>query len=256
MFIVWGKKYVYRNLGYVADFCSVCRDAKGFLLRRVGLANHVYYLTVGEGELAGHDRICETCKTTFNADAQKYAGVSKKAGSLAELQEQTYPNLQKDMAERMALEEKIRNNPASLTEDERNNVIRAPFALLSPKVETRFASTHIDKETGIAIACALGLLIMGPGIFTAISNELTDIGFLSCTVVGIGLIIWQASMSGRRYMRREIIPALATTLRPLKPTEAELKTILGELRQFKHKMGKKLRLDDLQAELENPAIPG
>ena len=29
MFIVWGKKYVYRKLGYVADFCSQISQRSG-----------------------------------------------------------------------------------------------------------------------------------------------------------------------------------------------------------------------------------
>ena len=32
MFVVWGKKHVYRKLGYVADFCEICRGPKAFLM--------------------------------------------------------------------------------------------------------------------------------------------------------------------------------------------------------------------------------
>src|SRR5258706_9118781 len=44
MFIIWGKKRVTKSLGYVADFCPLCRDVRTFELVRVGLAGHIYYL--------------------------------------------------------------------------------------------------------------------------------------------------------------------------------------------------------------------
>lgn len=41
--IVWGKKFVYRKLGYVVDFCRLCREVRTFELKRVGLAGQIYF---------------------------------------------------------------------------------------------------------------------------------------------------------------------------------------------------------------------
>jgi len=78
-FIVWGKKRVTRNLGYVADFCPLCREPKPFLLQRIGMAGHVYYISAGEGELVGFHRTCQTCKTAFTADPHKIGSKLKPA---------------------------------------------------------------------------------------------------------------------------------------------------------------------------------
>jgi len=47
MFIVWGKKIVYRKLGFVADFCPICRGPRAFELKRVGSASH---LVIADGD--------------------------------------------------------------------------------------------------------------------------------------------------------------------------------------------------------------
>src|SRR6185436_5117204 len=42
MFIVWGKTIKRRKQGFVADYCSVCRDLRTFQVKRIGSASHVY----------------------------------------------------------------------------------------------------------------------------------------------------------------------------------------------------------------------
>jgi hypothetical protein len=255
MFIVWGKKHVYRKLGYVADFCPICRDTKGFLMRRVGLAGHLYYISVGEGDLVGHERTCETCKTSFHADIGLYAAVSKKAASFNQLQQETYPNLPVVNAARLALEEKVRNTPALLTAAERQGLILAPFTLLSPKVEKQYAETNIDKETGFAIVGMLALLAIGPAIAGEVFPDSTDAAVLTCLAVGVMFVGWQVATSGRRFMRRKIIPVLAQALHPLNPTEAEMRSVLEDMKRLKHRMGVKLKLADLMAQLQSLSTP-
>jgi hypothetical protein len=53
-------------------------------------------------------------------------------------------------------------------------------------------------------------------------------------------------------MVRQVVPVLATAIRPLRPSESELKSVLAELTQLKHKIGTKLKLADLQARLNQP----
>ena len=49
MLFIWGKKRVERNIGKVADFCPICREVRMFQLIRVGVADHIYYVSFGEG---------------------------------------------------------------------------------------------------------------------------------------------------------------------------------------------------------------
>ncbi|MBS1198858.1 MAG: hypothetical protein H6R18_2643 [Proteobacteria bacterium] len=253
MIIIWGKKHVYRKAGFVADFCPICRNIKGFLLRRIGLAGHLYYISVSDGVLIGHERTCTDCKTTFRADASKYAAISKKSASLDDLRQQTFPNLTTMLSERLALENKVRNSRAFLTPAERKALIEEPFALLSPKVEKKFAAINLDKETSFSILGAFLLLTIGSAMVRTIAPNHVEESLLAFLVLGIIFVGWQFAISGRRFMRTKIIPVLAKALHPLRPTEIEITLVLSELRLLKHKIGFKLKPADLMSHLQNLA---
>lgn len=253
MFIVWGRKLVYRKLGHVADFCPICRCARPFQLMRVGSAGHIYYVTAGEGQLVGFERTCQKCATTLPADPDLYATVLKKPVPLTELARQTFPNLAVVLRDRLALESRIRHDLSSLSRDDRRALIKSPFTLLSPKVEKRFASTHLDKEIGLAFAAAIGLIAFGPGLVHKLLPELpTDLTVLAFIGASVLLVLWQLATAGRRFMQRQIIPVLSRSLQPLRPTKEELAAVLAELKTLGHKIGKKLKPADL---LPTPARP-
>jgi hypothetical protein len=69
--------------------------------------------------------------------------------------------------------------------------------------------------------------------------------------IGATLIVWQFVESGSRYMRLEIIPALAKALGPLRPTPDEIERVLGELQQTKQKIGRKLKVSRLLESLSS-----
>jgi SepF-like predicted cell division protein (DUF552 family) len=56
-------------------------------------------------------------------------------------------------------------------------------------------------------------------------------------------------------MRRQIVPVLASSLKPLRPTEKELQSVLAELKQVRNKMGAKLVLSDLQEHMAQSVQP-
>ena len=250
MFIVWGKKYVYRKVGHVADFCPICRRARCFELKRVGLAGHVYYITAGQGELVGYERTCASCAIAFDANPNQYASHARRPSALAALQRETFPDFEQVRAERLALEAQIRHDPASLSAKERYLLIRSPFLLLSPKVEKRFASTHMDKEVGFALVGAVLLMMLASVLAHAVAPDAEPLVVLGSAVAGVVLIIWQIAMAGRRYMRRQIIPVLAGTLQPLRPAHDEIERAMAELKQLSHKIGSKFKPAELLAHMQ------
>jgi hypothetical protein len=253
VFIIWGRKTVYRTLGYVADFCPICRDVKPFELKRVGSAGHVYYLSLGEGNLIGYERACQTCDTPLQVEPTVYASISAQIVPLPELTQLTLPNAEQIIGERLAVERMIQQDPFSLSAADRRTLIRSPFLLLSPRVERRLSKTRIDKEIGLALIGAILLLSLGTTIFSTVTAGAYDgIGVIFFVLLSIFLIAWQASTAGRRFMEREIIPLLVTCLSPLKPTETELNAVLSEIGQLKHKMAKNLKLADLKGCLDSP----
>jgi hypothetical protein len=249
MFIVWGRKLVYRKAGFVADFCPLCRSVQTFVLQRVGSAGHVYYVTVGEGDLVGYERTCQTCGTSLAANHRTYASIAKKAVPLADLRRETFPNLDEAHKDRLELEDKVRRSPSFLSPDERRELIRSPFMLLAPKVEQRLASTHLDKEIGFSFLGAFLIGSIGPALAHAVAPDFEGESFLFFWAVGIGVIIWQFMMSGHRVVKRQVVPVLARALAPLKPSETELQAVLAELKQHKTKLGSKLKVADLQTQL-------
>jgi hypothetical protein len=250
MFIVWGKKPVYRRLGYVAHFCPICRGPKPFEIRRVGSAGHLYYVSFGSGELVGYERTCQECGTALQAEPADHAAIAQRLAPLPELIRATFPQLEQVFAARLALEEQVRFNPAALSADDRQALIRGPFLLMSAKVDQRFARTHMDIGIGLAIAGAIALTLFGPGLVQLIAPS-TDGGnlALSCLAVGLAAIVWQAVASRPRFVRRAVLPVLARALRPLKPTQHELEAIVAELGQLKHKMARRIDVAEVLAQL-------
>ncbi|WP_028102805.1 hypothetical protein [Pseudoduganella violaceinigra] len=245
MFIVWGRKITRRPAGFVADYCGICREPKRFRLSRLGSVGHVYYISVGEGKLVGYERTCMSCGTFSPAAVSDYRKIAKTALPLETLKQETCPGLDAAMAERRALDERVKTAPHLLSPNERLGLIRSPFNLLSPKVEKRFASTNLDGGVVGAIAGAIGLMIVCPAVGAAISTEGAGPAMVIGMGLGLALIIWQFIAAGQRFMRKEILPPLAKALAPLKPSEAEIEQALRDFRKAGHKIGGKLKAAEI-----------
>jgi hypothetical protein len=50
-------------------------------------------------------------------------------------------------------------------------------------------------------------------------------------------------------MRRQIVPALARSLRPLQPTQEEIEAVLGEIKQGTHKIARRLDPAELMEQI-------
>ncbi len=123
--------------------------------------------------------------------------------------------------------------------------------MLSPKVEKRFASMHIDLGVGLSMLGAIALLFLGPVVMRVLDTDNVITAFLILFGAGLALIASQIMLSGRRYMQREIIPLLAKNLVPLQPAEAELKQVVSELKRLRHKIGAKTNIATLMAAMNS-----
>jgi len=142
--IIWGTKAVYRHLGYVADFCPICVGAKPFALERIGMAGHLYYITAGEGDLAGYQLNCVDCNVLLHGEPDRYAAFAKRREPLPALIKETFPKLVEFHKNRLLLENQVRTALSSVPEDTRRSLMMEPFQLLSPKVVKYFAQTHFE----------------------------------------------------------------------------------------------------------------
>lgn len=250
MVVISGRKNVYRKLGYVADFCPICRTAQAFLLRRIGRASHLYFISVGKGELAGYERLCQACATPFPTEAKKYKQIATTCAPLPELRASTFPDLEAAWQERLALEARIRNAPLLLSAEDRRELILAPFLLLAPKVERCYSSAVMDRAAALGTLAALALTIAGWTLTPRLFPDTQLPTGMAFFFLGLALFTWQMLAAKARLMRREVLPALARALRPLVPGERELQAAFATVRSAGHKMGGKLRLPELLALLK------
>jgi hypothetical protein len=252
MFIVWGKTIKRKKLGFVADYCAVCRDLRTFQVSRVGSASHVYYISFGQGDLVGYERTCGVCSTPVEADTTRYPDMSRTSRPATDLISETFPNYYSVYREAIERDRKLRDTPSLLTPQERQARMREPFMLIAPIAQQKLSSTRIDWRVLVAIfSFPLVFMIVAAvaKLFTAADEEPSEVFIL----VGIGLwlayVIYEVYMSSRRYLLKHAVPPLATSLMALKPSEAEVAAIVDEFKRAKLKLGK-LRAQDLLDRME------
>jgi hypothetical protein len=249
MFIVWGKTIKRQKLGFVADYCAVCRDLRAFQVKRIGSASHVYYISFGEGDLVGYERICQSCNTVFEAVPDTYSGMSKESRAGTELIGETFPNYYTVYRELIERERKVRDTPSLLTPAERRTRMREPFGVVAQVVQQKLASTQVDGRVWMAVAAffplmwglgAIGRIFINPDDENGIARWM-----LGCAALCVGLVVSQLFTSGRRHVLKSAVPPLVQALAPLRPTEDEIGDILVELKQHKLKLGSKLLASDV-----------
>ena len=246
MFIVWGTRRTERSLGYVADFCSVCRDTRAFQLMRIGLASHLYFISFGAGRFVKHLMRCQECGVDCDTEATRYVNIEKhRPTNLPALVQTTFPNLQTTYAAQIALQAQIEKAPHALAPADRQRLLIEPFEFLHREVEVRFENgTAMDKTAGIAFfTTLLGTIgIVAGAIY--LQGTLTDGALMASVAVfcigGIYTFV-QIGLAPGRFLRSRIIPKLARSLDPLRPDESELTKCLSKCREIGWKIGRKIK---------------
>jgi hypothetical protein len=252
MIFIWGKKAVRHSIGYVADFCPVCRDLRRFEVKRIGMASHIYYIPLGEGALLGHVRTCAECGIDLNARPEVYKQVARARDGAAELAAQTRPDWQQVHAERLGLERHIATSADKLPADLRKWLIREPFELLAPLVEQRFGRSQFEWRTAAAVVVLLVLIVIAAELSNAYPTQF-EWFYGPAFVIGIGGIVWQLMGVKKRYLESKIYPVIARSLRPIRPTMAELEAAAREIRAGGHKLGKLMDISALAREMKPAA---
>ena len=253
--IVWGKKLVYRKLGYVVDFCRLCREVRTFELQRVGLAGHIYFISLAQGVLVEHRRRCSTCGTDFVATPEIYARASTHDGPLRELLKLTFPDLASYHAERLALEKAIRDPFAKISQENRQALLREPFKLLAHMAEERFQGSQIDAES---IAFFLAALLVGGAVGAGLVSVLPKyaIEIWMSVLFSAAIATWILSVwSRRRFIRKRILPPLLSALHPLKPTREEITAVLKDVKGLGLSIGSQVKAESVMIGLKAYVAP-
>ena len=245
MFIVWGKTIKRQKLGFVADFCAVCRDLRTFQVKRIGSASHVYYISFGQGDLVGYERTCEVCSTPVDAVPDTYIGMAETCRPASELISETFPNYYTVYRELLERERKVRDTPSLLTPEERRARMREPFMVIAPLAQQKLASIQVDWRVGLAVLSFVPIF----WVIGLVEDQPSLNWIFAGLALWAGLVFSEIFRSSRRYLLKNAAPQLASSLAPLKPSESELDRILQELKQHKLKLGK-LRPSDLLERIE------
>lgn len=130
--IVWGTKIKRKPLGWVADWCPICRRVQPHRLVRVGAAGHLYYLSIGKGKLVGHEVECAECHVVLDADREAFDAVAPEPGEDVErLERETYTRLRDHYDEAISRAARA----ASFTPDERQQEIEFVLQVLNAQIE-------------------------------------------------------------------------------------------------------------------------
>lgn len=250
MFVLWGTKRVEIGIGFVAEYCPICRTFTPFKVFRVGLAKHLYYIfTFGEGELVGHIAKCQCCDNAMNVNATGYVEIAKwYDGQLEGLIQKTFPNIREVYAERLELEKRIQQQIQEGNVGNREELLLEPFQHLANQVEARYAnSTQFDRESGIGcvVTFILIIIVFATTLYIWHSDERAMNAGWTVFWVGVIYTFIQTQLGPGRYIRRKIVPNLAHALAPLKPTKQELSLCLAKLANAGFKIGKKVSIDML-----------
>jgi len=164
----------------------------------------------------------------------------------------TFPNIRQYYSERLSLEEQLAKRPTGMEATTRASLIKEPFHLLAPIVEKRFSATHIDRYVGITLLLTVvGAIVVANVFKMVLPSAMPHEGTAILIALGIGLVATgvQGYKSAGRYLKREVYPKIARSLRPLRPSQSELEAVFAELKRMDFKLAKKAKLKALLEEL-------
>lgn len=265
MFVFWGTTKTKKKLGYVADFCPVCRIVTPLQVTRIGVGEHLYGVSLGKGKLVGHEGVCLICQTRLGIDATTYDFIATTAGEgIDSLLYRTFPKLKEVRAARLALERQVVEG--TLAPADRQMLLMEPFHLFSDLAESHFTgNVQVGGRGGwgcLGTFVTAFLVFMIGNAFVmypeARSTLSAVVGYILLTggLVSVVLMIFEPG----RIFRCKMLPSLAKALRPLKPTQDEIADALARFKRSGYKLGKKLKPEVLwneiqggQVEQHNPA---
>lgn len=137
-FVFWGKKTTVTQLGYVADYCRICRGIHTFRMDRIGVASHLYGIALDSGEYLGTTQTCLSCNIPIGATLDRFRSILKNYPSeIGELIRETHPGACEEFADQLAIDEQIESDPHRMPTELRNTLIREVFQM---------AGAHFEKE--------------------------------------------------------------------------------------------------------------
>lgn len=221
------------------------------------MASHIYYVSMGEGELAGFKIKCDICGVDLRVEPTRYLATRKdkrSTNSIEELVQETFPRLREVYANRLELETRLKLSRSALTPEEHRELLIESFALFNPMVEARAAnSTEMDKRSGLG--CLGTILIAGAVFFGSIAfrgptQDRMLIAALILFGAGTAYTLFQMHLGPRRFFRTKILPSLVKSITTLEPTREEIEACIQRCKTLGMQVGKLAKTDEIWALME------
>lgn len=131
--IVWGKRKREKRLGFVADYCPICRKIDSFEVYEQRVAYHFWFIPTEQGRLLGNTQICRSCQTESKSFPTQFRDILPSKGkSLEDLIAETNPMVRHLHAEQLELADKIAEGEGSVDIDTRHRLMMEAFSLAEP----------------------------------------------------------------------------------------------------------------------------
>jgi hypothetical protein len=249
-------------VGWVADFCPVCRTLQPFLIRESHLVESELHLIVGLVPVAhdkdlgslGHDRVCDACSFCTPASLHPYPAMLKeRPADLDSLLRLTHPQAPQLYKERLRIEAEVLEGRV-LPETKR--------ALLAETL--RSLEPHLRKGLPAPLRTVhwllpLALVLGGFGMAMVLGERrgvrhLSTLAGLAALVGLVGLLVagiraWLRPAFVRRTLVLEAYPLLVRAWTPLRPSGREIEDVLADLRASGSTLAMSLSVERLLREL-------
>lgn len=235
----WIQHRDYINkIGYVADFCKICRKTSRFQLLQLNHQLLYSHLPVFGTSITGYFKCCMVCQTKYEAEQAIYPVIHKKLEPI-EAMLKSLPKPTPESIYRMSVESQIANSPGSIHHDLRMKLLREPFFILSPEASSQLKIFSLDIHGFYLFIFSIVLIFLFLSQIVNL-NQIDDplIQFAFSIAVGLFILLFYKIFQRNRFIMKFLIRNLATSLRPLKPSEEELEIVVSQMKDRNLKIGR------------------
>lgn len=251
--LVWGTTIKRKTVGWVADFCPLCRGLRPFRLQRIGAAGHIWYISLGSGSFLGNEIECGVCGTIHETDGARYTRLSDVPAELDELVRRTLPGTDERVQALVAREERVTRG--QLAPDEREALIREVIAHGAGQVDRQIRERRYPPKARLVGWITFGSFVLFVAFGARLPEPFGPILALPF-FVGIFVCFYFMLTRVRSHVRGIVEPAVARGLAPLKPTVEEIREAVAYARSLGSDGAKKLKPARLRDAIEATALSG
>lgn len=236
-----GHYFRKRRLGYVAEYCPRCCEARAVRFHEIVKYLTVWGIPLPPGVVVGHEIICEDCRAVFLVNPDRYGEpVKQKEPSIDRLIQQTFPGLWDELENREQLKNRVANRSASHAE----KVAAVAEIISAYEGDAAVRSGQVNIEGWGTFTFVL-MVLLPIATFIADARFSWPIGILGKLVLAqevvlLTILIYFIATDARRYCHRKLLPRMLPALDQFQPTYIDIEAALGDLDRQGYIIGRKL----------------